>query len=227
MSPALTTSHRAYFRTHTNPRFEYPYYGAAPASTTPCSITSRWRTFALTERDGVVSMMTNQNKILHIDYHNGSGRYIWYVEGMARTSTSSLGNVNDVDGGYVRKIQSGVAYEINCGKYENDISKYSCVGCPVRVCRKYDGKCDYIENPAMDARGIEGTSRMSYGVVDLPAVNDGNGEMVGIDDAVEYEIMDYKKTGDEFWLNATIDQDQCVGLPDPQRPQVRVLYACQ
>ena len=54
----------------------------------------------------------------------------------------------------------------------------------------------------------------------MPALNGGGG-MVGVDDAVEYEIMDYKKTGDEFWLNATIDQGQCAGLPDPQRPQVK------
>ena len=60
---------------------------------------------------------------------------------------------------------------------------------------------------------------MDYVVVNLPALNENN-DIVGIDDAVEYQVMDYKKTGDEFWLNATIDQWQCVGLPDPQQPQV-------
>ena len=67
----------------------------------------------------------NQNKMLHIDYHNVSGRYIWYVGRITCISTSNLGDVYDIDGGYVRKIQSGVAYEINGGKYENYISKYS------------------------------------------------------------------------------------------------------
>ena len=120
------------------------------------------------------------------------------------------------------RLQVNVAYKINCGRYDNDLSKYSCVGCPVRLCRWPDNKCDYIENPAVDARGIEGyASRMNYAVVDLPEVNSGSGEMVGIDDAVEYPIMTYKKTGDEFWLNATIDQEQCNGMPDPRRPQVR------
>ena len=227
MDPRIATLHRAFFRERSNPRWEYPFRSAAQSPTTPCSITSRWRTFALTERDGVVAMLTYQNKMLHIDYHKGSKRYIWYVEGMARTSTSGLGNVNGVDGDYIRKIQAGVAYKLNSGKYENDNSKYSCVGCPVRICRQQDDKCGYIANPAMDARGIEGTSRMSYGVVDLPNVNENNGDMVGIDDAVEYQIMTYKKDGDEFWLNATIDQGQCVGLPDPQQPQVSARGAGQ
>ena len=157
--------------------------------------------------------------MLHIDYQQGSGRYIWYVEGMARTSTKSLPYVNGVDGDRIRRMQAGVAYTINSGRYENDNSKYSCVGCPVRLCRQYDNKCGYVGNPAMDARGIEGTSRMDYAVVNLPALNE-NDDMVGIDDAVEYQVMNYKKTGDEFWLNATIDHGQCAGLPDPQQPQV-------
>ena len=100
---------------------------------------------------------------------------------MARTSTSSLGYFQNVDGGSssVGRLQVNVAYKINCGRYDNDLSKYSCVGCPVRLCRWPDNKCDYIENPAVDARGIEGyASRMNYAVVDLPEVNSGSGEMV-------------------------------------------------
>lgn len=204
MSPDLKTSHRAFFRRHTNPRVEYPYYGAGASPTTPCSITSRWRTFALSERDGVVSLKTYQNKMLNIDYENG--RYIWYVDGMARTSTSSLDYVYDVDGNRGERLRTNTAYQINCGNgsYQNDNSKYSCVGCPVRVCRVYfDGdrmktECNYLKNPSVDATGIENTHRMGYDVIELPDTNDGMGNMVGIDDAVDYQVMEYKKSGERI-----------------------------
>ena len=60
---------------------------------------------------------------------------------------------------------------------------------------------------------------MDYAVVNLPALNESD-DMVGIDDAVESQVVDYKKTGDEFWLNATIDNGKCAGLPNQQQPQV-------
>ena len=71
--------------------------------------------------------------MLHIDYQQGSGRYIFYAEGMACTSTSSLPYFNGVDGARTCRMKEGVAYTINSGRYENDNSKFSCVGCPVRL----------------------------------------------------------------------------------------------
>lgn len=214
------SAHREFFRKHVNPRFEYPFRGGAQAKTTACDVTSRWRKFAFTERDGVVSLLTYQDKMLNIKYENG--RYVWYVEGMARTTTATLGKVKDVDGDNIRSLQvSPVAYELNCGKYKNDNHKYSCVDCPVRICRSSDGSCGYIDNPLLDLTGIEGTSKAPYTVVDLPDHNSGDSKMVGIDDGPHMVVLEeWQKPGDEFWLNdTTVDAAQCDDHPSPQQPQ--------
>ena len=134
-SGAGMNAHREFYRSHTNPRFEYPFPGGGAGPNSACDVTSRWRKFALTERDGINSLMTNMDKYLYITRKNG--RYIYHVEGMARTTSRDLGKILNIGGTLVRSLDLyPVMYEINTGEYFNDNMKYSCVGCPVRICNK-------------------------------------------------------------------------------------------
>jgi len=210
-SGAGISSHREFFRTHTNPRFEYPFPGGGAGPNSACEIQSRWRKFALTERDGIVNMRTNMSKWLSIK--RKGDRYIWYVEGMARTSTNSLPSIKNVDGKRIGPLElEPVRYKIDDGRYLNDNMKYSCVGCPVRICGSFG--CGYVENPQVHLPGYVGTRLVPYSIVNLPDIMAGDDKMVSIDNGPYLKVLErWQKPNDEFYLNSTIDSRQCIGHP--------------
>lgn len=173
--------------------------------------------FALSERDGLASSQSSTSKYLSIKRVNG--RYVWYVEGMARTTTSYLPVLKDGDGEVLEDFQlEPTLYLIHFRGNE----RYSCVGCPVSVYRRPGTKRNsgYVDNPKIDLTGIETDSGIvPYNIVDLPPILDasnGNG-MISVDNGYELasspNFADYNKPNDEFWLNSTIDSSQCNDHP--------------
>ena len=80
------SSHRSFFREHTNPKYEYPYKVGATGSR-PCEMYSRWRRYALTSRDQLRARKTGgQLKQLTVESVNGD--YVWRVDGHFRTVTA-------------------------------------------------------------------------------------------------------------------------------------------
>ena len=81
------SSHRAFYRSHTNPKFEYPYNTGA-VSSLPCEQFSRWRRYAITSRDSLKERKTGLQKHLEVKYVSGVG-YVFYVNGHFRTVTAT------------------------------------------------------------------------------------------------------------------------------------------
>mmetsp|Transcript_8677 Transcript_8677/g.11498 ORF Transcript_8677/g.11498 Transcript_8677/m.11498 type:complete len:366 (+) Transcript_8677:714-1811(+) len=218
------SSHREFFRRHTNPRFEYPYVAGGAGPLSACDYSSRWRSFALTERDGLVDFKTGVSKYLSIKELNGPGTgapYVWMVEGMARTVTQTIGSLTDGDGNVLRAMEVEpemykIAFQVDAIE---DNHKSSCVGCPVPVCVSTDGLCGFVENPKVDITGMEtNPDLMPYSVVSLPDVHGGI-SMVPVDDGPYLpKLSGYQAAGDEFWLNATIDPSQCSDHPSAILP---------
>lgn len=224
-SGAGLSSHREFFRSRTNPRFEYPFRGGGAGPETACEMSSRWRKFAIHEHDGIPYGKSDISKWLHIK--PVGNRYIWYVEGMARTSTTSLPYIKDKRGLDIHILRpEPSAYRISTGIWMVDNMKYSCVGCPIMICAtSIPGLgCGYIENPKVDMVGILGTSRLLYSVVDLPPIMAGDGKMVPINNGPYLKsIEQFQQPNDEFYLNFPIDQSKCAGHPKTLMPQPTLL----
>mmetsp|Transcript_38438 Transcript_38438/g.38841 ORF Transcript_38438/g.38841 Transcript_38438/m.38841 type:complete len:101 (-) Transcript_38438:369-671(-) len=96
---------------------------------------------------------------------------------MARSSSKSIPKLRDVDGRGAKNIKLDHPYKINCGRYLNDNHKYSCVGCPVRVCEwsQKGSDCLYLENIKVDPTGFS----LDYETVDLPDIMAN--ECLGVD----------------------------------------------
>ena len=196
-------------------RFEYAFYAGAPGPRTACDHASHWRKFALTERDGITSSQSSVSKYLSIKRVNG--RYVWYVEGMARTTTSYLPVLKTGDGEFIENFQlEPTLYLIHFRGNE----RFACVGCPVKVYRRPGSgrNSGYVDNPKVDLTGIETNSAIvPYRIVDLPPIlsgNDGaNDMMVSVDNGHDLtsspNFADFHKPNDEFWLNSTVDSSQC------------------
>ena len=80
------SSHRAFFREHVNPKYEFPYRVGA-IGPRPCELHSRWRRYAITSRDQLSSRKTDWFKHLSIEFIGG--KYIWKVDGYFPTAASS------------------------------------------------------------------------------------------------------------------------------------------
>jgi len=81
------SSIRAFYRSHTNPKFEFPYNTGA-VSSLPCQQYSRWRRYAITSRDCLKERKTGLQKHLEVKYVSGVG-YVIYVDNHFRTVSSS------------------------------------------------------------------------------------------------------------------------------------------
>lgn len=98
--------------------------------------------FALSSRDAIRSSQSKVSKYLDIKLING--RYVWYVEGMARTTTSYLPELKAEDGEFIENFNLyPYLYQIHF----NDNERKDCLGCPVKVVRQPDGKVGYVSNP--------------------------------------------------------------------------------
>lgn len=84
------SSLRAFYRKHTNPKFEYPYKVGA-VSSLPCEMYSRWRKYAITSRDQLSSRTSGISKFLTVEEigTTGTSLYVWKVDGNFRTVTQS------------------------------------------------------------------------------------------------------------------------------------------
>ena len=172
--------------------------------------------FALSERDGLNSSQSGVTKYLSIKRVND--RYVWYVEGMARTTTSYLPVLKKEDGTFIENFQlEPTLYLIHFRGNE----RFACVGCPVKVYRRPGRASGLVDNPKVDLTGIDGNSGIvPYKIVDLPPIlnwKDGGTGMVSVDNGYDLasspNFSDYVKPDDEFWLNSTIDSLQCDGHP--------------
>ena len=82
-----TSSIRAFYRSHTNPKFEFPYNTGA-VSVLPCEQYSRWRRYAITSRDCLKERKTHLQKHLEVKSIPGVG-YGFFVDDQFRTYTTS------------------------------------------------------------------------------------------------------------------------------------------
>jgi len=210
------SSHREYYRRRVNPRMEYPFAHGAPGPKTACDRLSHWRMFALSDRDGWRSSQSKRTKYLHIELKNG--RYVWYVEGMARTATDYLPDLVTEKGIVKEKFELyPILYAISFKENE----RFSCVGCPVLVGKK-PGRIDgYVYNPKVDLTGIvNDPALVPYTVIDLPPILGNDNAMVTIDNGEEYVTHKYfsmfTKPNDEFWLNdaTSVNPNQCLSHPN-------------
>ena len=80
-------SHREFYRSHTNPKFEFAYKVGATGPR-PCELHSRWRRYALSSLDGLSNRKTGWSKHLTVDLIDG--KYIWKVDGSFRTVTTTF-----------------------------------------------------------------------------------------------------------------------------------------
>ena len=211
MDPSPTgagiSSHREIYRSHSNARFENPHNIGTAGPHKACDITSRWRKFALTERDGLMDLKSKISKYLTIERING--KYVYFVEGMARTWTSRLGDITNVDGRKIQGLRTGEPYKIDDGQYLNDNMKYSCIECPVRVCANFG--CGYIQNPKVQ---LPDSKLIDYRIVELPDIMANDGKMVSVDDGPYLvELSKWQKPDDEFYLNTDIKASYCSGHP--------------
>ncbi len=209
------TSHRAYYRSHTNARFEYSNLGAGPGPETACHYSSQWRTFALSERDGIRSSQSACSKYLSIKELNG--KFVWYVEGMARTVTDYRPALVNSLGEFQSDFRvEPTYYQIHF----SDNEKWNCVGCLIRVVERRGGgsSSGYVANPKVDLTGIENNSNLvPYTVIDLPPILTSNDDrMVSIDngDNLGSYFLNFYKPNDEFYLNTSnLDKGQCADHP--------------
>lgn len=200
-------------------RYEYPVRMVTPGPETACTRTSRWRKFALSERDGLKSNQTKTSKYLSIRKKNG--RYVWFIEGKAVTTTSYLPDFVKQKGDFMEKMKlEPTIYMILFSSNE----RYSCVGCLVPIQKRIDDTKTngYIQNVPIDLTGILGTSLLPYTTVDLPPIlgsGGANADMVSIDDGDEFASSPYfsqfNKANDEFMLNNAdaVNQSQCSNHP--------------
>lgn len=173
--------------------------------------------FAFSDRDGIRSSQSNVAKMISIKYLNG--KYVWYVEGMARTATAELGFLYDDAGNEQEPLELyPTLYSIHFRENE----KKSCIGCPVMVTRKSNAGSNggYIRNPRVDLTGIvNDSSLVPYKVVNLPEIL-GNGQgMKSLNDGYEFQNSIYfslfNKANDEFYLKdaSSVSQSQCANHP--------------
>lgn len=79
-------SHREFYRSRTNPKFEFAYKVGATGPR-PCELHSRWRRYAISSLDGLSNRKTGWNK--HLTVELIGGKYVWKVDGQFRTVTTS------------------------------------------------------------------------------------------------------------------------------------------
>ena len=101
-------SHREFYRSRTNPKYEFPYKVGATGSR-PCELHSRWRRYALTSKDQLSNRKTGWYK--HLTVELLGGMYVWKVDGHFRTATASS-PIGHTKGGSERSLELGVRYKI-------------------------------------------------------------------------------------------------------------------
>ena len=95
------TSHREYFRKRLNPRsLEVYKYGRSGPH--PCDVNSRWRSFAFTRKDAVMSTYDNtfwpmmlHNVTLETKTVNGNDKFLWRYAGHVRTMLNARPMLSD------------------------------------------------------------------------------------------------------------------------------------
>ena len=110
------SSHRAFFREHVNPKYEFPFRVGA-VGPRPCELHSRWRRYAITSRDQLSNRKTFWFKHLTIELIGG--QYIWKVDGYFRTATTSppldtAGNSLELNQRYRILHTNGVTWKRDC-----------------------------------------------------------------------------------------------------------------
>lgn len=174
--------------------------------------------FALSDRDGIRSSQSAVSKYVSIKHVNG--RYVWYVEGMARTTTAELGFLYDEAGNEVEPLE---LWPIMYSIHFRDNEKVSCIGCPVVVQKKdpNGNVSGHLRNPKIDLTGIVNDSTLvPHEVVNLPEILGNSNKMVSVNDGYEFEASKYfslfNKAHDEFYLNdaTSVSQSQCANHPN-------------
>lgn len=110
-----TSSIRAFYRSHTNPKFEFPYNTGA-VSKLPCEQYSRWRRYAITSRDCLKERKTGLQK--HLEVKSFSWGYGIFVDGLFRTMTESIPIFGEVWGG-TEEIRLNYRYRIGSTQEAN------------------------------------------------------------------------------------------------------------
>lgn len=198
-------------------RQEYPFHAAAPGTKNACDENSHWRMFALSDRDGIRGSQSGVSKYVSIKSLNG--RYVWYVEGMARTTTAELGFLYDEAGNIKEPLELfPTLYSVHFRENE----KFSCIGCPVNVFKKSNAgnQGGYMLNPKVDLTGIvNDSSLVPHEIVDLPEILGNSNEMISLNNGVEFQASAYfslfNKANDEFYLSdaTSVSQSQCANHP--------------
>lgn len=209
------SSHREFYRRHTNPKFEYPFEVGA-VGPTPCEKYSRWRKYALTSRDTIQGRRTGWNKFLTISQPVGIAGYVWKVDGHFRTVTKDHPRFTD-----------GTLVELN-KRYpiphpDGNSFKQDCVGClvPIGDFSRYVPQ-HYIVNPAVSIEGVEGRTNQlfPYKVVELPPFK--SLDFLTIENASSYHHLfaQWIHADENGLLNTTSleGSDQCNGHPDFRQP---------
>jgi len=218
MSPSIMTSHREYYRRRLNKESEYSSSDfAGPGPSKACDANSQWRTYALSEIDGINSATTDVSKYLSFRELNGvgtGGPYLWLVEGMVRTVTNELPSLKEWPSGNVIATTMEVEptmYEIVFGM--SNSYRWNCVGCPVRVLTHTaagaHGAQAYVDNPRVslttNTTNIE--SLAHYSIVTLPNTGEGLTPINNGDDfrnnpigGAENWFAQFNAAGEEFVL---------------------------
>jgi len=221
MSPSIMTSHREYFRRRLNKDSEYSSYHSGPGPWTPCDSSNKpniqWRSFALSERDGITSHQSDISKYLSVREQNGvgtGGPYLWLVEGMVRTVTAEKPVLKNSQNEYIEDLEmEPTYYEIEFGV--GNSYKWNCLGCLVKLLKhNRDGSHGikaYVNNPRVDlVEGMENDPDLvPYNIITLP----NRDQLVSVDDGDEYRnhpiglggigtnwYATFNQPGEEFYI---------------------------
>lgn len=113
-------SHREFYRSHTNPKFEFAYKVGATGPR-PCELHSRWRRYAITSLDQLSNRKTGWNKHLTIELKNG--KYLWKVDDQLRTVTATLPIGHDQ-----RPLELDLRYKITFTNRHGGAWNSDCIG---------------------------------------------------------------------------------------------------
>jgi len=202
------SSHRAFYRQHTNPKYEFPYLVGATGPR-PCELHSRWRRYAITSRDLVYNRKVGWYKHLTVDPPDANGRYVWKVDGYFRTVTTDVSEWLELGQRYRIPHNNGATW------------KTDCVGCTlVLVCPTCSDTAEqYLSNPAVSVEGID-PSILGYNIVSLPDFK--STDLPTIEDSNEYPMFDpWIKPYENALLNTTSlegSPGQCDGFPTFRQP---------
>jgi len=168
----------------------------------------------LSDRDGIRATATNRPK--YVSVKQVAAGYVWMVEGMVRTVTSTLPDVKDQHGNVLEPM------EVEPTMYMIEYSgqhKANCIGCIIKSTKKkpnVNNKVVYLDNPKVDLTGIDTDPTLvpTTNVLDISDMS----LLVSTNNGYEFTTGQYwsefNRPDDEFLLNQDVTSLQCTDLPN-------------